>query len=49
MSILTMDGFSYEGNWAVYDRRALEGRLVTAVIARLQLKERSLSGSSAGP
>ena len=44
-----MDGFSYEGNLAVYDRRAPEGRTVTAIIARLLLKERSLSGSSAGP
>ena len=44
-----MDGYSYEGNWAVYDRRAPESWLVTAVIACLLLKERSLSGSSAGP
>ena len=44
-----MDGFSYEGNQAVYDQRAPEGQSVTAIIACLFLKERSLSGSSAGP
>ena len=47
--VLTMDGFSYDGTRAVNDRRAPEGWLVTAIIARLLLKERSLSGSSAGP
>ena len=46
--MITMDGFSYEGNRAVYDRRAPEGGSVTAIIARLLLKEWSLSGSSAG-
>ena len=35
-----MDGFSYEGNGAVTDRRTPERRSVTAIIGRLLKKER---------
>ena len=37
---VSMDGFSYEGNGAVMDRRAPEGQFVTPIMAGLLKQER---------
>ena len=37
---VSMDGFSYDGNGAVTDRRAPEGQFVSAITAGLLKKER---------